>query len=91
MADASNQPAPQIDPLIRRALSHPKRTAMLGYLMQKRGRGTEEAELADALGLSMVRVRYHLTVLRDADLISDVGDRGPGTAERYIAAASAGT
>jgi Helix-turn-helix domain len=89
MNNASNQPH-TIDPLIQRALSHPRRAAMLGHLMQKRSGGTDEAELADALDLTMPTVRYHLMVLRDADLVTHVGDRGPGTAGRYIAAASAG-
>jgi DNA-binding transcriptional ArsR family regulator len=90
MDDAGKQ-SHAIDPLIRRALSHPRRTTMLGYLMQRRSRGTDEAELADALDLTMPSVRYHLTVLRDYDLITHIGDQEPGTTARYVAAASAGT
>ena len=89
MDDASKQ-SHAIGPLVQQALSHSRRTAMLGCLVQKKGTGTDEAELADALDLTMPTVRYHLLVLRDADLITHVGDREPGTTERYIAAASAG-
>lgn len=88
--DKANQQLPKMDPLLQRALSHPRRLAMLGYLMQKRSEGTEEAELADALDLAPAKVRYHLKVLCEADLIAHTEDREPATAARYIAAASAG-
>ena len=89
MDDAAKQSHP-VDPLIRRALSHPRRTAALGYLMEKRGCETDEAELAATLDLPMASARYHLMVLRDADLIVQVGDRESGAANRYVAAAAAG-
>jgi DNA-binding transcriptional ArsR family regulator len=79
-----------MDPLLQRALSHPKRLAMLGYLMQKQGEGTDEIELADALDLSLAKVKYHLRVLYEADLIAHAEERESATAERYVAAASAG-
>jgi predicted ArsR family transcriptional regulator len=63
---------------------------MLGYLMRKRSEGTDEAELADALDLSPAKVKYHLRVLCEADLIAHAEGREPATAARYIAAASAG-
>ena len=88
MDEASEHPPK--GPLLQRALSHPRRTAMLGYLMRKRDGGTDEVELAGALGLSVPGARYHLRVLHDADLIADVGDRRPGTTGRYIVAASTG-
>jgi DNA-binding transcriptional ArsR family regulator len=76
---------------IQRALRHPRRTEILLYLMQREGsEGTDEDELADSLGLKAARVRYHLTVLRDADLISRADERGPSTSERYLAAHLAG-
>jgi len=81
---------PQTDPVLERALSHPKRLEMLGYLMQKKGTGTDEAELVEALDLSALRVKYHLAILQSADLIAHVDDLEQGTASRYIAAASAG-
>jgi DNA-binding transcriptional ArsR family regulator len=71
------------------ALAHPRRRAILGYLMQKKGEGTGESELADFLGLTIAKVGYHLTVLRDADLILHADDSGPGAAERYVPAGSA--
>ncbi|MFL5901039.1 MAG: winged helix-turn-helix domain-containing protein [Solirubrobacterales bacterium] len=88
MQDEGKQP--QTDPVRERALSHPKRLAMLGYLMEKRGTGTEEEELVEVLDLPAPRVKYHLTVLQSADLIAHVDDLEQGTASRYIAAASAG-
>ncbi len=79
-----------MDALLHRALAHRRRREILGYLMQKRGaEGTDEVELADSLGLTVVGVKYHLEVLGDADLIAQV-DRMRGRDERYIAAASAG-
>jgi DNA-binding transcriptional ArsR family regulator len=78
---------PQADPVLKRALSHPRRLEVLDYLMQKKEAGTGEAELAEALDLSSPRVGYHLLVLQNADLIVPVADREQG---RYIAAASAG-
>jgi DNA-binding MarR family transcriptional regulator len=88
--DETNEQLPKMDPLLQRALSHPRRMAMLGYLMQKRDAGTGEAELADALDLSLAKVKYHLLVLCEADLIAHVEDRESTAAERYIAAAAAG-
>lgn len=59
-----------MDVQTQRALAHPKRTEILGYLTQKRGRGSaDENQLADSLGLSKVQLKYHLAILRDADLI----------------------
>ncbi len=81
---------PQTDPVLERALSHPKRLEMLGYLMQKKGTVTDEAELVEALDLSTPRVKYHLLVLQSADLIAHVDVLEQGTTSRYIAAASAG-
>jgi DNA-binding transcriptional ArsR family regulator len=85
MQDKGKQPSPK-DPVLERALSHPKRLAMLGYLTEKRETGTDEEELVEALDLSAPRVKYHLLVLRGAALIAHVDDREQG----YIAAASAG-
>lgn len=83
MDKASKRPA-EIDPLITRALSHPKRAAMLGYITHKRGETIDEAELADAFDLSILAMRYHLVVLQHADLIMCVE---AGAIERCIAAA----
>jgi DNA-binding transcriptional ArsR family regulator len=77
------------EPLIARALSHPKRLATVLCLMERGGEATDEAKLADALGVSLPAMRYHLTVLRNSDLITCVDGQDAGTAGRYIAAASA--
>jgi DNA-binding transcriptional ArsR family regulator len=63
---------------------------MLGYLVEKKGVGTDEGELAEALDLSASSARYHLLVLGSVDLIAHVDDRKQGTDDRYVAAASAG-
>jgi DNA-binding transcriptional ArsR family regulator len=84
MQDERKQPP--TDPVLERALSHPKRLEMLGYLAQKKGVGTDEAELIEALDLALPRVKYHLLVLQSADLIAHVGRE---TAGRYVAASSA--
>jgi DNA-binding transcriptional ArsR family regulator len=73
------------DPLIARAVSHPRRMAVLAYLMHKQDEASDEAELAEWLTLSLPAVRYHLTVLRGADLIACVGT---GATARYVAAAA---
>jgi DNA-binding transcriptional ArsR family regulator len=84
MRDESKQPP--TSPVIKRALSHPKRLEMLGYLRQK-GTGTDEAELVTALGLDAPRVKYHLSVLQSAGLIAHIDDRKQETTGRYVAAA----
>ena len=69
----------QAEPALKRALGHPRRLEILGYLTQKGG--AEEAELVEALDLTAPRAKYHLSVLHDADLIAQVegGDQGrPG-------------
>lgn len=78
---------PQVDPVLEQALSHPKRLDILGYLMKKRGTGTDEKELVEALGLLVPGVKYHLLVLQGAGLIAHADGLEHG---RYIAAASAG-
>lgn len=78
---------------MKRALTHPKRAEILACLMQKMvlgGEGADEVELADALSLTRTKVRYHLTVLADADLISPADDSRPGAPERYVAPLPAG-
>ena len=72
------------EPALRRAVRHPKRLAILGYLAEKRG-AIDEIGLADAIGSSLPLVKYHLKVLQSADLVVSV-DRDPGASGRYIAA-----
>ena len=86
MQNQNRQPGPA-EPVLKRALSHPKRLEILGSLMQKK-LGTDEEELVEALGLVASTVRYHLTVLHDADLIVQLDD---GEARSYVVAASAST
>jgi len=81
---------PQTDSALKQALSHPRRLEMLGYLAQKKGTGTDEAELVEALDLSASRVRYHLLVLSSAGLIAHLEGREQGRTDRYVAASSAG-
>jgi DNA-binding transcriptional ArsR family regulator len=82
----SKQPNPP-EPAIKRALGHPKRLEIFGYLTRKGGAG--EAELVGALGLTPPVVNYHLSVLRDAGLIVQIegGDHGQSGLP-YIAATS---
>ena len=84
MQDQSKQPKPA-EPAIKRALGHPKRLEILGYLTQKGG--ADEGELVEALDLSAPRLGYHLSVLGNADLIVHLEERERGAAGRYVAAA----
>ncbi len=68
---------------LKRAIRHPKRRKLLDYLARKKI-GTEEAELAEALGLTLPLVRYHLEVLQSADLVAHVEDSEP--TDRYVVA-----
>ncbi len=71
--------------LLKRALSHPDRKEILGYLMGS-GEPTSERELADVFNLSEPKVKYHLKVLRDAELVTQI-DEGQGQDGRTYAAA----
>jgi len=71
--------------VLKRAVRHPKRLELLGYLAGKKS-GTEEDELAEVLGLTPPLVKYHLEVLRSADLVAHV-EESAGGADRYIVAA----
>lgn len=69
MEDRDKQPA---GPLARQVLSHPMRSEMLACITRK---GTADAvELADELGLSTARAKYHLLVLRNADLVEPIDE-----------------
>lgn len=70
---------------LKRAVRHPKRLEMLGYLAGRKI-GTGDAELANALGLSLPLTKYHLKVLQGADLVAHV--ENSGTADRYVVAAT---
>ena len=59
---------------------------MLSYLMD-RGESVEEAELAAALGLTLPGAKYHLTILRGADLVTVVGRPASSAAGRQVVAA----
>jgi len=75
--DQQEKPA---KPSVERALSHPERFEMLDCIKQRKT-GVSEGELADALGLSRAKVRYHLTVLRNAELV----ERPDSAGGRYVA------
>jgi len=68
----------------KRAVCHPKRLEMLGYLAAGKESGTEEDELADVLGLALPLVKYHLGVLRSAHLVTHAEDAESGTTARYV-------
>lgn len=79
-----------MDTQVRRALSHPKRTEILGYLVRKRdGAGATEVELAIAFGMGRRVVEYHMKVLGGADLIARFdGKQTPDVDHSYVAAVS---
>jgi len=53
---------------------------MLAHVTRK-GTGADATELAGALGLSIAKARYHLTVLRNAGLVEQVGENS----SQYVA------
>jgi predicted transcriptional regulator len=81
MSDKSDETR-QIEIQLKRALSHPKRTEIFGYILTQESKaGTGEAELIEMFGLSPARLKYHLTVLHSADLIAPAAggsDQGQG-------------
>ena len=66
--------------LAKQALSHAERYEMLTRITEA-GVGMNAAELAEALGLTVAKVRYHLLILRRADLVAPTDDAD----ERYVA------
>lgn len=83
MTNPSRRPEKE-EQALRRAVRHPKRLEMLGYLTGE-GTGIDEVELAEALGLNLSLVKYHLKILQSAGLVVSV-DREPGASEHYVAA-----
>jgi DNA-binding IscR family transcriptional regulator len=61
---------------------------MLGHLAATKV-GTAQAELAETLGLSLPLTKYHLGVLRCADLVVPTEGSGPGTTDRYVVSVAA--
>ena len=78
------------DTALKRAVSHPKRLEMLGYLAGKKT-GIDRVGLAEALGLNLSLVKYHLGVLCSADMVAYVEGPEPGTIDRYVVVAGAVT
>jgi DNA-binding transcriptional ArsR family regulator len=66
--------------LAKQALSHSERSKMLAQITQV-GVGVDAAELAEALGMTLAKVNYHLLVLYKADLIAPTDD----VDDRYVA------
>lgn len=66
--------------LAKQALSHAERSDMLTRITQA-GVGMDAAELAEALDLTVAKVRYHLLVLHKADLIAPTDEAD----DRYVA------
>lgn len=77
----SNQKKQPAEPQVKQALSHPERFEMFDRIVQGEA-GVGERELAEALGLTRAKVKYHLLVLSKADLIAEA-DKDDG---RFIAA-----
>ena len=82
--------SPDMNTQIQRALSHPKRTEILGFLMQKRdATGASKEEIAAACDIGGRALEYHLKVLQGADLIArSDGEQAWGAERSYVAAAS---
>ncbi|HXR31517.1 MAG TPA: helix-turn-helix domain-containing protein [Solirubrobacterales bacterium] len=76
---------PPEDTALKRAVCHPKRLELLGYLVGNKT-GMEEVELVEALGLAPPLVKYHLRVLQSADLVAHVEDSEPGATGGYVVA-----
>jgi predicted transcriptional regulator len=60
-----------MDPILKGALSHSTRIDILGHLMHQPN-AVSTKTVARALNISLHRAAYHLTVLREADLITRV-------------------
>ena len=82
MQGKSKESSPQ-ETVLKRAVSHPKRLEMLGYLAGKKT-GIDQVELAKALGLSLPLVQYHLGVLHCADMVTPVEDSESGTIDCFV-------
>jgi len=76
------------DTVFQRALRHRSRLIILGFLAGRKT-GYDEVELADTLHESPSRLRYHLRVLQNADLVAHVNDPAHGIARprQYIVVA----
>jgi DNA-binding transcriptional ArsR family regulator len=77
-------------PQLKRALGHRRRLEIFIFLMdQPDEEGTGEQELAEVFDMGARLVEYHLKVLQDVDLVTNMPrERGLGTAEpSYIASA----
>ena len=76
---------------LKRALSHPKRVAILSLLTQGSDRkGASKEEMAEVLDAGFSLVEYHLKVLHDAELVANVdgaSEKGASQA-RYVATSS---
>lgn len=74
---------------IQRALSHCGRLELFTFLIDRgSGKTTNEQELAEAFGMGIRLVEYHLKVLRDADLVANIADDlGVESESCYVATA----
>jgi DNA-binding transcriptional ArsR family regulator len=86
-----DRPDPHTVRLLKGALSHPARQEILGHLTGS-AEPMSEGDLARLLDLGEAKMAYHLTVLRQAELVVQTEDgQEPGPNEReYLAAGMAG-
>lgn len=74
---------------MKRALTHSGRLELFTFLIDRGdGKTTSERELAEAFGMSVRLVEYHLLVLEGTDLVANIADElGVGSESCYVATA----
>lgn len=75
-------------PRLKQALAHPRRLEIFIFLMDGLDEnGTSEQELAEVLNMNARRLEYHLKVLQDVDLVTNVAEDRDTNEPSYIALA----
>lgn len=80
---------PHTTRLLKGALSHPNRQEILGYLMGS-AEPMSEGDLTRMLDIEEAQVKYHLTVLRGAELVMQIKEGQEPDGRAYSAAGMAG-